>query len=245
MNKSFQNRPFIGLSHRGNSKEFIENSLEAFKSVAKKGYKYIETDLRLTLDGHVVTFHDEDLKRLFNLDVKIKNLTLKEVNILFNRHKCELLTFEETLNYFPEIYFNIDLKIKEVVMKTINIVEKTKSFNRVCFASFKSLHTKMVLDKHPEAITSMGLTDVALFKFLKINKKNSNILQIPIKWNGIKILTKKLISDAKKRNLLIHVWTINNPNEMEELIDMGIDGIVTDEPDILMNVIKNRNLLES
>ena len=65
MNKSFQNRPFIGLSHRGNSKEFIENSLEAFKSVAKKGYKYIETDLRLTLDGHVVTFHDEDLKRLF------------------------------------------------------------------------------------------------------------------------------------------------------------------------------------
>ncbi|OUW08597.1 MAG: hypothetical protein CBD19_02695 [Gammaproteobacteria bacterium TMED159] len=245
MNKSFQNRPFIGLSHRGNSKEFIENSLEAFKSVAKKGYKYIETDLRLTLDGHVVTFHDEDLKRLFDLDVKIKNLTLKEVNILFNKHKCELFTFEETLNYFPEIYFNIDLKIKEVVMKTINIVEKTKSFNRVCFASFKSLHTKMVLDKHPEAITSMGLTDVALFKFLKINRKNSNILQIPIKWNGIKILTKKLISDAKKRNLLIHVWTINNPNEMEELIDMGIDGIVTDEPDILMNVIKNRNLLES
>ena len=103
----------------------------------------------------------------------------------------------------------------------------------------------MVLDKHPEAITSMGLTDVALFKFLKINKKNSNILQIPIKWNGIKILTKKLIIEAKKRNLLIHVWTINNPNEMEELIDMGINGIVTDEPDILMNIIKNRNLLES
>ena len=245
MNNTFQKSPFIALSHRGNSKEFIENSLEAFESVAKKGYKYIETDLRLTLDGHVITFHDEDLKRLFDLDIKIKNLTLKEVNILFNKHNCQLLTFEETLKHFPNIYFNIDLKIKEVVSKTIDIVKNTKSFNRVCFASFKSLHTKMVLDNHPEAITSMGLTDVALFKFLKINKKNSHILQIPIKWNSIKILTKKLINDAKTRNLLIHVWTINNANEMEELIDMGIDGIVTDEPDILMNVIKNRNLLES
>ena len=112
MNNTFQKSPFIALSHRGNSKEFIENSLEAFESVVKKGYKYIETDLRLTLDGHVVTFHDEDLKRLFDLDIKIKNLTLKEVNILFNKHNCQLLTFEETLKYFPNIYLTIDLKIK-------------------------------------------------------------------------------------------------------------------------------------
>ena len=83
MKKDYQNDSFIGLSHRGNSKEFIENSFEAFNSVVEMGYKYIETDLRMTLDRQVIAFHDSDLKRLFGIDVKVNDLTFNEIANLF------------------------------------------------------------------------------------------------------------------------------------------------------------------
>jgi len=75
MNSRFQETSFIALSHRGNSKEYLENSFEAFKSVVDKGYNFIETDLRKTLDNKIVTFHDKSLKRLFGIDLEVKNLS--------------------------------------------------------------------------------------------------------------------------------------------------------------------------
>ena len=91
MKNSYQKDPFIGLSHRGNSQNFIENSFEAFNSVIQMGYKYIETDLRMTRDGEVIAFHDPDLKRLFNLDLLIKDLSFNEIAKLFKEKKCRLL----------------------------------------------------------------------------------------------------------------------------------------------------------
>ena len=119
MKNSYQKDLFIGLSHRGNSKKFIENSFEAFNSVIQMGYKYIETDLRMTLDNEVIAFHDPDLKRLFNLDLQVKDLTFNEINNLFKEKNSSLLTLEDALKEFPEIYFNIDLKVKEVIQDSI------------------------------------------------------------------------------------------------------------------------------
>ena len=97
MKNSYQKDLFIGLSHRGNSQNFIENSFEAFNSVIQMGYKYIETDLRMTLDGKVIAFHDPDLKRLFNLDLKVKDLTFNEIASLFKEKNCNLLTLKDAL----------------------------------------------------------------------------------------------------------------------------------------------------
>ena len=243
MKNSYQKDLFIGLSHRGNSKKFIENSFEAFNSVIQMGYKYIETDLRMTLDREVIAFHDPDLKRLFNLDLKVKDLTFNEIANLFTEKNCTLLTLENTLEKFPEIHFNIDLKVKEVIEDSINVVADLNAFDRVCFASFCSSHTKRVLQNNKNAIVSMGMKDVALFKLFKLYNKNIKIIQIPLKWKGIKVLTRKFIQKADKNNLLLHVWTINDRKTINNLIDLGVNGIVTDEPELLMEIMKERDLI--
>ena len=89
----------------------------------------------------------------------------------------------------------------------------------------------------------MGLKDVAYFKFFSFMHKKANILQIPLRWKGIKILNKSLIERAKKKRLLIHVWTINDRNVIYDLIKMGINGIVTDEPLLLMDIMHEKNLI--
>ena len=245
MKNSYQKDPFIGLSHRGNSKNFIENSFEAFNSVIQMGYKYIETDLRMTLDGEVIAFHDPDVRRLFNIDLCVKDLTFNEITYLFKEKKCRLLTLEDILKEFPHVNFNIDLKVKEVIQQCIEIVGDLNAFDRVCFASFHSSHTEKVLRQNQKAIVSMGMKDLALFKFFKLNDKNIKIIQTPLKWKGIKVLTRNLIQKAHKSNVLVHVWTINDRKTINNLIDLGVNGIVTDEPELLMKIMKEKDLISN
>ena len=245
MKNIYQKDLFIGLSHRGNSKKFIENSFEAFNSVIQMGYKHIETDLRMTLDNEVIAFHDPDLKRLFSLDLQVKDLTFNEIDNLFKEKKSSLLTLEDALKKFPEIYFNIDLKVEKVVQDSIKVVADLNAFDRVCFASFHSSRTRKVLRHNQNAIVSMGMKDVALFKFFKFHNKKIKIIQIPLKWKVIKVLTRNLIQKADKSKLLVHVWTINDRKTINNLIDLGVSGIVTDEPELLMDIMKERNLISN
>ena len=92
MNNRFQETSFIAISHRGNSKKYLENSFEAFKSVVDKGYSFIETDLRKTLDNKIVTFHDKSLKRLFDIDLEVKNLSFNQINTSVSNTHLKLPT---------------------------------------------------------------------------------------------------------------------------------------------------------
>ena len=245
MRSNYQSKPFVALSHRGNSNKHVENSFEAFKSVVDMGFEYIETDLRKTLDNEIVTFHDEDLNRLFNIDLKIENLTFAEIDKFFSEKNCNLLTLKEALLNFPETKFNIDLKSKDVIQESINIVKELEAFERVCFASFNSSHTDEVLTDSPSAVVSMGMKDVAYFKFFNYLRKDSKILQVPLNWKGINILNSKLIRKAKDKDLFVHVWTINDRESITKLMDMGVHGIVTDKPELIMEIMKEKNLIFS
>ena len=245
MRSNYQSKPFVALSHRGNSYKYVENSFEAFKSVVDMGFEYIETDLRKTLDNEIVTFHDRDLKRLFNINLKVENLTFAEINKFFSAKNCKLLTLKEALINFPQTKFNIDLKSKEVIKETIKIVKELNAFERVCFASFNSSHTDEVLTDSPSAVVSMGMKDVAYFKFFNYLRKDSKILQVPLNWKGINILNSKLIRKAKDKDLFIHVWTINDRESITKLMDMGVHGIVTDKPELIMEIMKEKNLIFS
>ena len=245
MRSNYQSKPFVALSHRGNSNKHVENSFEAFKSVVDMGFEYIETDLRKTLDNEIVTFHDEDLNRLFNIDLKIENLTFAEIDKFFSEKNCNLLTLKEALLNFPETKFNIDLKSKDVIQESINIVKELEAFERVCFASFNSSHTDEVLTDSPRAVVSMGMKDVAYFKFFNYLRKDSKILQVPLNWKGLNILNSKLIKKAKDKDLFIHVWTINDRESIIKLIDMGVHGIVTDKPELMMEIMKEKKLIFS
>ena len=174
-----------------------------------------------------------------------KDETGKELTIFFVNPQRKRSSTRAIYKAEYRDLFNIDLKVKEVIQDSIDIVSDLNAFDKVCFASFRTSHTEKVLQLNQNAIVSMGMKDVALFKFFKLHNKKIKIMQIPLKWKGIKVLTKNLIQKANRNNLLVHVWTINDRKTINKLIDLGVNGIVTDEPELLIEIMKERDLISN
>ena len=247
MHPFFQDFNFYGFVHRGGDEVKTENTLEAFEYSSDLGFVFIETDVQSTKDGQVVIFHDSTLKRMAGIDKRIKDLMLKEIKEieLINGGRIPLLS--EALDSFPDLRFNIDIKTEDALENTIKIIKEMRCFNRSCLASFSSSRLNRIRKlAGPEACTSSGQMDIlklickSLGIGLKIN--SADCAQIPITQWGVPILTKRFLRIAKKENKLVHVWTIDDKEEMFKLIDFGVDGIMTDKPSVLKQAMAERSL---
>ena len=245
MHPFFRDFNFYGFVHRGGDEVETENTLEAFEYSSNLGFIFIETDVQSTKDGHVVIFHDSTLKRMAGINKQIKDLMLEEVKgiELINGGRIPLLS--EALDSFPDLRFNIDIKTEDALENTIKIIKEMKCFNKTCLASFSSSRLNRIRKlAGPEACTSSGQMDIlklickSLGLTLKIN--SADCAQIPITQWGVPILTKRFLRIAKKENKLVHVWTIDDKEEMFKLIDFGVDGIMTDKPSILKQAMTER-----
>jgi Glycerophosphoryl diester phosphodiesterase len=241
---SYLNVPGIAISaHRGGSIEAPENTIESFEYSIELGSSYIETDVQLSSNGIPYIFHDNDLNRLFGKNIIFNSLHSDEINelILFDRYKIP--TLESTLLKFPNTFFQIDVKTDEVVLPTMEVIKKTNSTDKVCIASFSSKRLKQVHNLYPEICLSMGPYEVMkllLASFGLYRKKvPGNCLQIPIYKYGIKLVTKRFINYIHSIGLKIHVWTINDEDTMQKLIDLGVDGIITDRPKALKELLSH------
>ena len=238
----YLNQPGISISaHRGGSIEAPENTLESFEYALKLGSTYIETDVQLSADGIPYIFHDDDLKRLLGKDIIFNSLHSSEINQLRLFDSYQIPTLEEALKKFPNALFQIDVKTDEVALPTIKIIKNLDASNRVCIASFSSKRLQLVKEKFPEICLSMGPKEVLklLLSSFGLYKKTiqGDCLQIPIYQYGIKLVTKRFIKFVQSMGLKIHVWTINDEDTMEELISLGVDGIITDRPKLLKEVL--------
>ena len=245
MHPFFRDFNFYGFVHRGGDEVKSENTLEAFEYSSDLGFIYIETDVQSTKDGHVVIFHDSNLKRMAGINKSISDLTLEEIKRieLIDGGKIPLLY--EALDIFPDLRFNIDIKTEDAMENTIKIIKEMKCFHRTCLASFSSSRLNRIRKlAGPEVCTSSGQMDIfklickSLGISLKIN--SADCAQIPITQWGVPILTKRFLRIAKKENKLVHVWTIDDKEEMFKLIDFGVDGIMTDKPSILKQAMSER-----
>lgn len=247
MHPFFQDYSFYGFVHRGGDEVETENTIEAFKYSSDLGFVFIETDVQATKDGHVVIFHDATLKRMAGVKKSIKELTLKEINEidLLDGGKIPLLS--EALETFPDLRFNIDIKTEDALEETIRIIKKMNFLNKTCLASFSSSRLKRI--KHlagPEACISSGQMDI--FKMMcqsvgiGLKATMSQCAQIPLKQWGVPVLTKKFIEIAKKQNKLVHIWTIDDKDQMFELIEFGVDGLMTDKPSVLKEAMVEKGL---
>ena len=238
---SFLKSKFQGFVHRGDTSSYIENTLEAFKSAETLGYKYIETDLRETKDGKIITFHDANIKRITGSNITINRSSLSDIRMRRLPKNETIPTIDEVLEELPDSYFNMDLKVSNMEEKVLKKIKSHNALDRICLGSFNSKTIKKINILEPKIITSMGLAQVVKYKFFNI-KSNSKLIQIPISWNGIKVITKRFIEKLHNDNLKVHVWTINKEKEMQRLIDMGVDGIMTDNAIGLMNAMKKNSL---
>ena len=234
---SFQ--PFV---HRGNSVNFTENTLEAFQDAVNLGYEYIETDLRMTKDGEVVTFHDESIFRVSGEHKNICDLTYEELKNIPLKKGGHIPRFSEVMEQFPDTKFNVDLKINGLVNKVANILDSHNAYNKICIASFDTKRLRAFKKLRDQACISMGILDVIFLKLFKYLISTVDCIQIPLHWKGIKVLDNNLIKTAHSKDLKIHVWTINSQDIMESLINMNVDGIMTDDAELLKNVCSKANL---
>ena len=239
---SFLDSEFQGFVHRGDTSIFLENTIEAFQSAVSSGYQYLETDLRETADGKIMTFHDPNLKRITGANITISETKFSDIRMRRLPSRETIPTIDELLEEFPDSFFNMDLKVNQIEEKVLKKINSHNALERVCLGSFNSKTIKKINSLEPKILTSMGISQVIMYKFFQ--KKNiSKLIQIPTHWNGIKVITKKFIDRLHNDGLKVHVWTVNKETEMQSLIDLGVDGIMTDNASGLIKVMKQNKFI--
>ena len=258
MEHPFFNKPLRIVAHRGDSANFPENTLPAFKSAAELGVDCIETDVHLTKDGICVIWHDDTVERLIGVKGLVSDKTYKELMSVdagnkftqdkgktfpFRGKGVTIATFDEALKENPEMRFNVDLKDDniELVHEFAKIVKKNNAQNRVLGASFHNRIIKSIRKIIPEIASSFSETEmrkiVILNKMsiLKFHGKfNADAAQVPEYDNKTKIITKSFIRNLHKKGVKVHVWTVNRKSEMQRFFNMGVDAIITDNPRLLL-----------
>ena len=238
----YLNQSGVSISaHRGGSEETPENTLESFSYAIGLGSSYIETDVQLSADGIPYIFHDDDLSRLLNMEVKFNSLHSDQIEKLKLFESYQIPKLETALTQFPNALFQIDLKTDEVALPAMKVIENLNAFDRICIASFSSNRLQKVRKKFPDTCLSMGPKEILKLLLASFGLYNKTIygdcLQVPIYHYGIKLVTRRFVKYVQSIGLKIHVWTINDENTMRKLIDLGVDGIITDRPKLLKEVL--------
>lgn len=159
------------------------------------------------------------------------------------------MTFKDALKSFPTTKFNVDLKDKtpKLVKGMLKILEEEKAFNRVVIASFHTENLRNIRKLSNSVATSYGQTEVLLrvllsklklFRFISNFLPRHPVIQVPVASKGLTVVTRQFIKILHKRGVKIQVWTINNRDEMILLYKMGVDGVMTDDPRLLLEVVK-------
>lgn len=242
--KSYLNYSGVAvLAHRGGSLESYENTMESFHYSKNIGCKFIETDVQLSSDGIPYIFHDDTFLRLLGKNIIFNSLDSSEIDKLrlFDNHPIPKL--DTVLKTFPDLYFQIDVKTDEVALPTLEVIKKNNAMNRVCIASFSSKRLQNVYKQYPDICLSMGPNEVLkmLLSSFGLYRKpiTGHCLQIPIYQYGIKLVTKRFVKFVHKKGLKICVWTINDETTFKNLIDIGVDGIITDKPKLLFETLES------
>lgn len=261
--ENHKSRPLV-FAHRGGGGLFPENTLEAFKYSADLGVDVLELDIHSTSDGKLVVLHDRTVDRTTNGQGNVKDLTLEDLKRLdagyrfttdggqtfpFRGKGITVPTLEEILAAFPATTFNIEPKQQtpSITKSLCAILREKNATGNVIVGSFR----QEVLDEFraecSEVATSASPSEAS--KFLAYYKTGiaasytppMQALQIPENLGYLNVVSKDFVEAAHKLNLKVHVWTINKPEDMQRLLDIGVDGIMTDYPDRLLNLLNSSN----
>lgn len=241
-------RRAVAIAHRGGALLEAnigkENSIEAFANVIGLGYDYLETDLRTTRDGEVFAFHDASLLRVLGEPVMFADLTADEVRGLRLADGARLATLDDLLVEFPEAVFNIDFKDDAGIARGLEQIARRDAAERVVVASFSHKRLQRVRRAAPHLLTSASQTEVARMKFgMRPRGVTAPVaLQVPEGIRGVRLVTKTLLERAHNQGMQVHVWTVDDPEAMHRLLNLGVDGIITDRPDLLKEVLIERGV---
>lgn len=246
--------PPIALAHRGGvalpANVGIENTVSAVRNAVDLGYRYIETDARASSDGVAFSFHDEHFGRVapdsgFG-ETPFGELTAAQITSVVLAGGEPVARIDELLAVFPGTRFNIDVKTTSVIDPTIRAVREAGAVDRVLIASFSYGRMRRVRRLLPEVATSATPPELLALRLLPrllgwfTTLGGAVCAQVPERQYGARITTPAFVRAAHRRGMQVHVWTVDDPADITRLLDAGIDGIITDRPDILKDVLIER-----
>ncbi len=243
--------PVLAFAHRGGATHpdllGRENTMVAFRHAVALGYRYLETDVHLTRDGVLVAFHDLQLERVTDGVGRVEDLdstTLAGVRVAGE----PVPTLAELVDAFPGARFNLDLKADAAVEPLAAFVRERALSDRVLVGSFSLRRLRRFRRlAGPRVPTGASPAEVAAYVVLpgrlaRALAPHTAALQVPHRVGPVTVASARLLRRARASGVHVHVWTVDDPAEMTQLLDRGVDGLMTDRTDILASVLRNRGL---
>ena len=219
--------------------------MAAFRRAVDQGYRYLETDVRATSDGHLIVFHDPQLDRVTDRQGVIAKMPWSEVRKARIGGTEQIPLLAELLEELPTARFNIDAKAGAAVAPLADLLVSTGATDRVCLVSFSDRRlARLRATLGPDV--AMALGPQALFRLFRASALRRRFpttavaAQAPLSYQRVPIVTPEFIATAHAAGLEVHAWTIDDPDEMRRLLTLGVDGIMTDRPDLLRDILIER-----
>lgn len=249
---SFRDTPgHRAFAHRGwhvGELAGLENTLPAFRRAVAEGYRYLETDVHVTADGVLVAFHDAVLDRVTDARGPVAALAYRDVRKALIAGREPIPTLADVLQACPDAFFNIDPKSDRAVGPLLDTLGQERAWDRVCIGSFSDRRLAAIRGAGPPGLaTSLGPRAAGRLLLGRAGgghraPATAVAAQLPVRWRGVPIVTDRLVRSAHRSGLEVHAWTIDDPAMMTQLLDTGVDGIMTDRPDVLRTVLDARGL---
>ncbi len=249
------------FAHRGGSDLAPENTLVAFRNALQYDVDVLELDVHLTADDEVVVIHDATVDRTTNGSGRVRDLTLAQLKALdagyrftpddgatfpYRGQGITIPTLLEVYQAFPDMLINIEIKDDDVhaAERLAEVIEQAGAVDRSIVGSFHRDPARAIRPLLPDVATYADPDETRVFYFLslvglrRLHRPLSDAYQIPRQWGRFRLDTARFIANAHKLNQQVHYWTIDDPEEMRRLLQLGADGIMTDRPDLGLQVFR-------
>ncbi|UNO43461.1 glycerophosphodiester phosphodiesterase family protein [Streptomyces sp. MST-110588] len=245
----------LAFAHRGGAADGLENTATAFRRAVAAGYRYLETDVHATSDGKLVAFHDATLDRVTDARGAIGALPWRSVRRARVAGREPLPLLEELLEEFPQAHWNVDVKAEAALEPLLALLRRAGAWDRVCVGSFSEARAARARRLAGVRLaTSLGVRGVAGLRLRSYGRgrlpldrllgaavrRDAVCVQVPARQSGVRVVDPLFLRAAHAHGLQVHVWTVNDARQMESLLDLGVDGIMTDRIETLRTVLAGR-----
>lgn len=230
------------FAHRGYAPDGDENSLAAFQRAVDLGFSYLETDVQVTADGVALAFHDATLDRLTELRGRIDSLPWSVVREARIAGLEPIPLLADVLTAWPHTRINLDVKSSRSVAATIDVLRRTGTVDRVCVAAFATRRIVAVRQAMGNGLcTAFGPGAVVSLRLAgRARLHGAACVEVPARMRGRRVVDSRFLRAAHRIGLPVIAYTVNDTAGMHELLDLGVDGLMTDRADLLRDVLRER-----
>lgn len=239
------------LAHRGwTGTGAVENTLPAFQAAWALGVTHLETDVHVTADGECVLWHDDDIRRIAGRPGRVRDATLAELRAVDLGSGSRIATLAEVLEALPEARLNVDVKGRGASAAVARAVRAADATDRVLVTSFSPARRRGAVALLPGVATSADAlrlvlailgARLGLAAVVRLALRGVDAVQMPRAVLGIRTVSPAMVGRLARAVREVHVWTVDDPDEMIRLVSAGVHGVVTDRPDLALAALRPRD----